>query len=228
MQDSQAQLFERIRRSLRTAILPSAAASITSDVQTAPVEKRVLVEKFVQELKSAGAKVWLAPRSNDAVDITLNLLRESCPSREILAWDGSEFPVPELGNALQKSGFVRLDTNLPDDRELRRLRLAELGRASAGLTGAQAGLADSGSLALLSGPKRPRLSSLLPPLHIAILSTQVIYSGMAAYFEAHPKDVLQASNLVFITGPSRTADIEQNLTMGVHGPRELATIVVGD
>ena len=51
---------------------------------------------------------------------------------------------------------------------------------------------------------------------------------MASYFEAHPKEVLQASNLVFVTGPRRTADIEQNLTIGVHGPRELATIIVED
>lgn len=221
-------MLERIRRSLGSAVLPSASSSVPPGTPIPPRERGTLVETFVQELKSAGVKVLLASKSGDAVDITIGLLQDSRSSREILAWDDSEFPVPKLGSALQKAGFARLDTNLPVDRELRRVRLAELGRASAGLTGAQAGLADTGTLALLSGPKRPRLASLLPPLHIAILSTRDVYASMASYFEARPKEVLQASNLVFITGPSRTADIEQNLTIGVHGPRELATIIVED
>jgi L-lactate dehydrogenase complex protein LldG len=228
MQDSRSQLFERIRRSLGSAVLPSGHSSVPAGARITPCERGTLVEKFAQELKSAGVQVHLAPNSGDAVDITIHLLRDSCSSREILAWDDSEFPVPELGSALQRAGFARLDADLPADRELRRLRLAKLGQAPAGLTGAQAGLADSGTLVLLSGPKRPRLASLLPPLHIAFLSTRAIHPSMAAYFEAHPKDILQASNLVFVTGPSRTADIEQNLTIGVHGPRELVTIIVGD
>jgi len=221
-------MFERIRKSLRSAVLPAAANSPVAAARIPPGEPEELVEMFVRELKSLGVKVFLPPDSVEAVDVAIGLLQDSCPSRELLAWHDSEFPIPELGPALQRAGFARLDANLPADRELRRLRLAELGRASAGLTSAQAGLADSGTLALLSGSKRPRLASLLPPLHISILSKRAIYPNMAAYFQAHPKDVLQASNLVFITGPSRTADIEQTLTVGVHGPRELATIIVGD
>jgi L-lactate dehydrogenase complex protein LldG len=208
--------------------LPAASNSLPAAARITPGEPGELVEMFVRELKSVGVNVLLPSNSGEAMDITIGLLRDSCPSPELLTWDDSEFPIPELGFALQRAGFARLDANLPADRELRRLRLAELGRASAGLTSAQAGLADSGTLALLSSSKRPRLASLLPPLHIAILSKRAIYPTMAAYFQAHPKDILQASNLVFITGPSRTADIEQTLTVGVHGPRELATIIVGD
>ena len=221
-------MFERIRKSLISAVLPAAANSPVAAARIPPGEPEELVEMFMRELKSLGVKVLLPLNSGEAVDITIGLLRDSHPSRELLMWDDSEFPIPELGSALQRAGFERLNANLPVDRELRRLRLAELGRAAAGLTSAQAGLADSGTLALLSGSKRPRLASLLPPLHISILSKRAIYPGMAAYFQAHPKDVMQASNLVFITGPSRTADIEQTLTVGVHGPRELATIIVGD
>jgi L-lactate dehydrogenase complex protein LldG len=228
MQKSRSQILERIRRSLRSAVLPSASDTLPAAAPITPCEEGALVEMFVRELKLAGAKVFLPANSREAMDIAIGLLQNSSSPRELLAWDDSEFPIPDLGSVLQSAGFVRLDAHLPVDRELRRLRLAELGRASAGLTGAQAGLADSGTLALLSGPKRPRLASLLPPLHISIVSKRAIYPSMAAYFQAHPKDVLQASNLVFITGPSRTADIEQTLTVGVHGPRELATIIVGD
>ena len=228
MENSRSQMFERIRRSLSSAVLPSSLNSVPASARNSSGGSGDLVEMFARELKALGVKVFLPSNSGEGVDIAIDLLRNSCASREVLTWDDSEIPLPELGLALQKSGFVRLDTNLPADLELRRQRLAELGRASAGLTGAQAGLADTGTLALLSGPKRPRLASLLPPLHLSILSRRAIYTSMAAYFEARPKDILQASNLVFITGPSRTADIEQNLTVGVHGPRELATIIVAD
>jgi L-lactate dehydrogenase complex protein LldG len=228
MPNSRFQIFERIRRSTKSGVLPAADHMAPAAARTPAFKPEDLVEPFVRELKSAGAKVLLPSSPREAVDIIIGLLRDSSSSRELLTWDDSEFPVAQLGPSLRKAGFELLDANLPADRKLRRVRLAELGRASAGLTSAQAGLADSGTLALLSGLRRPRLASLLPPLHIAILPIRAIYPSMAAYFQAHPKNVLQASNLVFITGPSRTADIEQNLTIGVHGPRELATIIVRD
>jgi len=148
------------------------------------------------------------------------------PGKEILAWHDSELPLTGLGEAVRTAGFVPLSGTVPAGRKLRCARLAELGSASAGLTGALGGLADTGTLALLSGPNRPRLASLLPPVHIAIVSKSAVYPTMAAFFAAHPQAVEQASNLVFITGPSRTADIEQALTLGVHGPRELYVVLV--
>jgi L-lactate dehydrogenase complex protein LldG len=78
----------------------------------------------------------------------------------------------------------------------------------------------------LSGPSRPRLASLLPPVHVALVSKRALYPTMAAFFSAHPNIVREGSNLVFITGPSRTADIEQTLTLGVHGPRQVHVVLV--
>jgi L-lactate dehydrogenase complex protein LldG len=226
MTDDRNKMLLRIRRSLDSAVLPGRSEQIPPPIAPCEMDRTKLVENFVREADAIGAHVCPAETAKQAAEIAISLLRKAETSSDILAWDDSELPVPELGSAVRAAGFRPLDTNLPDDPELRRARLAELGRASAGLSGAQAGLADSGTLVLWSGTGRPRMASLLPPVHIALLSKRAIFPTMAAFMAGYPKTVLQASNLVFITGPSRTADIEQALTLGVHGPREVFIIIV--
>ena len=104
--------------------------------------------------------------------------------------------------------------------------LTELDDVRVGLTGAVAGLADTGSLVLVSGPGRGRIASLLPPLHIAMLRVSQLHPTYAAFLAAHPQIEDAGSNLVLITGPSRTADIEMTLTRGVHGPGEVHVVLI--
>ena len=185
-----------------------------------------MVESFTRELTAVGGKVYRPPDADEAVQTVIQLLC-AAGGNEILTWNDSELLLPGLGKALGAAGLRRLEANLPEgDPEGRRTRLAELARATAGLTGATAGIADTGSLALISGPGRPRLASLLPPVHIAVLSAQTLYPTMPAFFAAHPAAVRTSSNLVFVTGVSRTADIELALTVGVHGPREVHVVLI--
>ncbi|MEZ4518784.1 MAG: lactate utilization protein [Chloroflexota bacterium] len=99
-----------------------------------------------------------------------------------------------------------------------------------GLTGADAGLAATGSLVLQSGSGRYRAASLLPPLHIAVLTADRIVPDLENWWTqqraAGLDQVRQRSNIVVITGPSRTADIAMQLVMGMHGPRELHLILL--
>ena len=78
------------------------------------------------------------------------------------------------------------------------------------------------------GPHRARAASLLPETHIALLPIDRLYPSMSAFFAAHAAQNLttNASNLVFITGPSRTADIEMIITRGVHGPKRLCIVLL--
>jgi L-lactate dehydrogenase complex protein LldG len=116
---------------------------------------------------------------------------------------------------------------LPDGSE-RLHRLAELDPIRVGITGAFAGIAESGTFAVISGPGRSRLASLLAPVHVAVLRADRLYPSLAAFFAAHPDVAEEGSNLVLITGPSRTADIEMTLTRGVHGPGEVHVVILGD
>jgi L-lactate dehydrogenase complex protein LldG len=78
---------------------------------------------------------------------------------------------------------------------------------------------------LISGPGRGRLASLLPPVHIALLPGQKLYPSLPAFLAANPTATKTGSNLVLITGASRTADIEMTLSIGVHGPGEIHVII---
>jgi L-lactate dehydrogenase complex protein LldF len=91
--------------------------------------------------------------------------------------------------------------------------------ARAGLTGAQAGIADTGSLVLPGGPGRPLAASLTPEIHLAILHERDIYENLQQVFRL--KEIRDSASVALVTGPSRTADIEMTLTIGVHGPREV-------
>ena len=86
-------------------------------------------------------------------------------------------------------------------------------------------IAETGSLALLSQPGCSRVVSLLPALHVAIVRPEDLCFGMGEFFAARADDIAGVSNLTLVSGPSRTADIELSLTIGVHGPARVVVIV---
>ena len=101
-------------------------------------------------------------------------------------------------------------------------------QADIGITSADYALADTGTLVLLAGPNESRLVSLLPPVHVAVFPRSAILTGLDELFTILPMPAEKTSSMVMITGPSRTADIEQILVRGVHGPGVVHAVVVGD
>lgn len=124
----------------------------------------------------------------------------------------------------------RQATSLPLDNE----KLADeynrvLVEAHLGITSADYALADTGTLALISGGEQHRLISLLPPVHVCLLDPRHIFPSLNELL-AHLQVACETrgtlpQTLTCITGPSRTADIEQTITLGVHGPRNLHVIL---
>ena len=94
-----------------------------------------------------------------------------------------------------------------------------------GVSNAQAAIAETGTLVLDSACERHRLVSLVPPVHIAIVNASAIVETLSEALTLLQRDKEISPAITFITGPSRTADIELTLTIGVHGPQELYVIV---
>ena len=94
----------------------------------------------------------------------------------------------------------------------------------AGVSHASYGLADTGSVVLAASPNEPRSRHLLPDVHVSLLREDRILPGLAELFAAVGGDLPSA--LAIVTGPSRSADIEQRLIVGVHGPAEVHVVLL--
>lgn len=96
-----------------------------------------------------------------------------------------------------------------------------------GITGAFCAVADTGTLVLLSGPESPAATSLLPETHIAVLPLSRIVPFMEDAWTLLRAERGQPPRAVnFVSGPSRTADIEQTVTLGAHGPYRVHIVLI--
>jgi len=105
---------------------------------------------------------------------------------------------------------------------------AALASAGAGVTGAFAGLAATGSVGVACGPGAPRAVSLVPPAHVCIVRASDVVEDLTEALRDLIRRGPLPSNLVWVGGPSRSADLEMTLTLGVHGPASVDVVVVDD
>ena len=98
--------------------------------------------------------------------------------------------------------------------------------AEVGLTSADAAFAETGSIVISSGAGKSRLASLLPPIHVALVPESKLETDIFTWTAARQGDL--PANTVFVSGPSKTADIEMTLVKGVHGPKRFIVILYGD
>jgi len=184
------------------------------------------VEHWIEECQRVDGEVSFC----EAIELPRSILAVlgSLGSQTVLLSPevGEQFPavVEALEEAAYELVFPELPTDLTFDKRLKRLR--ELDKTQVGLTTADAGLAETGSLVLHTPSVRSNLVSLLPHTHLVILRAKTIFAGMADWLEKGSNQNLFGGNNIIITGPSRTADIEMTLTIGVHGPTKLIVFLV--
>jgi len=223
---SRSQFLSRIRDSLKSANLPSAQFDLPRrEPSQSSTDSAALAESFTRELKALACEVYQPQNDEEAIEIVLKIIKDA-NADDVLTWDESELPVRGLLDALTRVGIKVNNVNLSNEVTKRKTQTLELDAPLVGITGALAALADSGSLALHSAPTRSRAASLTPLTHIALLRVRDLYPDMASFLTAHPNITQDSSNLIFITGPSRTADIEFTLVRGVHGPKFIHLVLL--
>jgi L-lactate dehydrogenase complex protein LldF len=179
---------------------------LASAFQSSPGRSE-LIERFIDELNALGGSVERVS-AGELPEAVARFLHERGASA-ILAWDWQYLP-PGLQEALAQAG-------------IRVLRGADP-LARAGITGALGAVAETGTLILPGGPGRPQAASLLPELHVAVLKGEAVYATLDEAL--HLTEICRAPTTVLVSGPSRTADIEMTLTIGVHGPGQVHVFLV--
>lgn len=135
---------------------------------------------------------------------------------------GREHPVAAEARAVLAASDVTL---IDADRDIESWQHEQFHETEAGLTSTRGAIAETGSLWLWPTPDEPRLLSLVPPIHIAVLDADSIEETFFDVIDAHGWADDMPTNALLISGPSKTADIEQTLAYGVHGPRELVVLL---
>lgn len=171
------------------------------------------VQLFLERVAALGGRTYRARRHDEARGFAAEVL-------------GGKSATASNAPFLAECGITAIEgvtSGITDPVQLRDL----CARCDFGITGADYALADTGTLVMLSSAQEARMISLLPPAHLAVVAAGRILSGLDELFGTLPNPAEPSSSMVLITGPSRTADIEQILVRGVHGPGEIAVIVVG-
>ena len=204
--------------------LPTAAIPGTASVAP-PASGLPRRERFRAALEALAGVVHEAGTVDQTADVIAGLASR-LGTQALLSWSDEAIGVAGLGQALAARGLTTVVPEIPQRGPERAAKLAELAALPLGLTGADAGLATTGSVIVAAGPGRPRMASLLVPVHVAVLRVDRLVDDISTLLATRGDLVAAGSNLVAITGPSRTADIEHTLSRGVHGPGEVHVILL--
>ena len=184
-----------------------------------------MVEQFIDRLKTQTAETHLVKDKITALDTLASILREEGIQYAMISTD-TVITSMDLGGWAKDRGLTIKTRHDFQDREA--FKDAIFTQADAGITGAEYGIAESGTLVLFHDHDQPRLISLAPVIHIAIIPVERIVPVLESVIEGTKKKRHIPSQISFITGPSMTSDIQGRSFKGMHGPKKLMVILVGE
>ncbi len=236
-------MLERVRKALGRAAGNSspfpeypANPEALRDVMP-PIVPDKLLPKFEEELEKVGGVGYRAATQEALEEILRRILSGSHVSKVVLSRNPllAGLGLAEKLRAWGTSVAVWEEADSStgsDEAAAKGFRTASF-NAQAGITGVDFALAETGSLIVTSQTEGSQLSSLAPPVHVALYRRSQLFGSLDEVLERlalaeQAEKPASGRSIVFITGTSRTADIEQILIHGVHGPREVHAILVED
>ncbi|EAS43713.1 lactate utilization protein C [Photobacterium profundum] len=191
-------------------------------------------QRFIDGLSASHAEIISTER--DALNNVIKNIVVSKQFSRIALGTAGEFH-SDIVQATQSLAKGSLDTKsletpaietMPFDCDISDLKSALFNDVDAGITHCRAGIADTGTLVLWPDISEPRTLSLVPPCHIALIKRSTIVSNFAELMVTQAWQNNMPTNIVLVSGPSKTADIQQTLAYGAHGPSQLVVILIED
>lgn len=225
MSNSREEILHTIRSGLKGSSIETRNKDRNFMIEAEQIEE--LLEKkqddlrtqFISEIKNVNTYV-INVSDEKRVSKSLLKLVEEKELKTFSVWESDFIKELQIKEELKNTG-LKLITAKNKNR---------IAKSDIGITEVDYAIADTGTLVLLTNKNQPRSVSLLPPIHVAIVRPQNLVRNIHDLFiilkSKVNKDDDITSCMTFITGPSRTADIELNLTLGVHGPKELYVLII--
>ena len=185
-----------------------------------------LLDQFSKELVATGGKIHILENRKELTRTILEIIRSSSARTVAMTSEQVLRVADGLESQLTEHGIEPLVTLDPKNT------LSDIEKSQVGITLADFAIAESGTIAVISRDERERLVTALPFTHIVVLDPKCILPDLEAAIEKmkdylkDPSNLNSSSVISFITGPSRTADIELTLVRGVHGPNELHVVTL--
>ncbi|MGD9290059.1 MAG: lactate utilization protein [Desulfobacterales bacterium] len=216
--ESRDRIFSRLHAALNQATDPN---THPPEMPIKAVDQKEKIAKLKTLMEAMRTEVFTTPAQNWTM-----VLEDILKNRKIRNLLYS--PQTEIGRALElkmKNSTQGLPQLIPYDDNIEQLKEMVF-NVDAGITSAAGAIAETGALILWPTQEEPRLMSIVPSIHIAILQADTIHNSLSEVIHNENWSQKMPTNIVLISGPSKTADIEMTLAFGVHGPRELIVLIV--
>jgi len=216
--DSRNRIFSRLHAALDQATVPNMQPP---EMTIKTVGQKEKIAKLKTLMEAMRTEVFTTPAQNWTM-----VLEDILKNRKIRNLLYS--PQTEIGRALEltmKNSTQGLPQLIPYDDNIEQLKEMVF-NVDAGITSAAGAIADTGALILWPTPEEPRLMSIVPTIHIAILQADTVHNSLSEVMQKENWPAKMPGNVLLVSGPSKTADIEMTLAFGVHGPKELIVLIL--
>lgn len=198
-----------------------------STTPPSPEQYTMMVDEFAENCRQLNSGLHRVNSFREAGGVVVELIRskevEFGYNKHVMQHDHPDVAALKLWKRFNREA-VTLHTAFAGDPHLREKTIESF----IGITAAELGIAESGSLLQLTGPGRPRSTSLVPSIHIGLLPLSRMVKGLTEAYDSLDELNSLPDSFVFISGPSKTADIEAHLVHGAHGPCELHVVIICD
>ena len=215
VQSARSVILQRLRAAPTQMV---SAPDFAAYVDQQPREDRAArVERLARNLKNAMAEVHrTTPQALD--DDLATVIAEKSLNK--IAVGGEVLARPALCERIQSVCALHPVQSVHTEQR------ALFDQVDAGLTLSHASIAETGTIVLRSGPQAPRLLSLVPPVHMVIVDAQQVYDTLFDLMQQEDWGQGLPTNVILVSSPSKTADIQQTLAYGAHGPKQLVVMLV--